>query len=100
MGASDRETWWRERGERELRALLYEWDPVGVAEEPDWPGDEYDDFVAPLRERLERGATAGELAIFLEQQVSDHVGLQPDADREERFAARLVAWHAGQAPGA
>jgi hypothetical protein len=92
MEPSDRDTWWRERGERELRALLYEWDPVGVAAEPDWPGDEYDDFVAPLRERLQRGAAAGELAVFLEEQVTQHIGLQPDAEREERFAARLVEW--------
>jgi hypothetical protein len=98
MGANDRDTWWRERGERELRALLYEWDPVGVAPEPDWPGDEYDDFVAPLREKLERGATAGELAVFLEQQVKDHIGLEAEADREERFAARLFDWHARSAP--
>jgi hypothetical protein len=99
MGASDRDTWWRERGERELRALLYQWDPVGVAQEPDWPGDEYDDFVVPLREKLDSGATAGELAVFLEQEVRDHVGLEPDPDREERFAARLVDWHAARASG-
>jgi hypothetical protein len=98
MGDSDRDTWWSERGERELRALLYEWDPVGVAAEPDWPGDEYDDFVAPLRERLEAGAPAGELAVFLERQVTDHIGLDADPDREERFAARLVDWWSG-APG-
>jgi hypothetical protein len=98
MGANDRDTWWRERGERELRMLLYEWDPVGVAPEPDWPGDEYDDFVAPLREKLERGVTAGELAVFLEQQVQEHIGLEVDVDREEGFAARLVEWHARSAP--
>jgi hypothetical protein len=95
MGTVDRDIWWRERGEDELRALLYEWDPVGVAQEPDWPGDEYDDFVAPLHQKLLGGASAGELAIFLDEQVREHIGLEPDADREERFAARLVDWWAG-----
>lgn len=92
MAAADVDTWWNDRGEAELRSLLYEWDPVGVSNEPDWPDDEYDELLAPLRERLAGGATAGEIAIFLERHVAEHIGLQPDADREERFAERLVAW--------
>lgn len=92
MAATQGDRWWRERGEGELRALLYEWDPIGVSAEPDWPGDEYDDLVEPLRERLAAGATAGELSIFLERHVTEHIGLDADADREERCAARLVEW--------
>ena len=92
MGATQRDTWWRESGADELRELLYEWDPIGVAEEPEWPGDEYDGLLEPLRDRLAAGATAGELAIFLERHVTEHIGLEADADREERFAARLVDW--------
>ncbi len=92
MGATQPDSWWRERGADELRALLYEWDPVGVSEEPDWPRDEYDDLLEPLRERLAAGASAGELAVFLERHVREHIGLDPDADREERFADRLVGW--------
>ena len=94
MAATQPDNWWRERGEGELRVLLYEWDPVGVSHEPDWPADEYDELLEPLRERLARGATAGELAIFLEAHVREHIGLEPDVDREERFAERLVAWWA------
>jgi hypothetical protein len=92
MGATQPDNWWRERGVDELRDLLYEWDPIGVAGEPDWPGDEYDELIEPLRARLEAGAPAGELAVFLEQHVTEHIGLEPDPDREERLAARLVEW--------
>jgi hypothetical protein len=92
MGATRADNWWRERGVEELRGLLYEWDPIGVAQEPDWPGDEYDELIEPLRARLEAGAPAGELAVFLERHVTEHIGLEPDPDREERFAARLVDW--------
>jgi hypothetical protein len=95
MAATQGDSWWRERGESELRTLLYEWDPIGVSAEPDWPGDEYDELVEPLRARLAAGATAGELAIFLEQHVTEHIGLDADPDREERFAGRLVEWWAG-----
>ena len=96
MAATHRDSWWREHGEAELRALLYEWDPIGVSAEPEWPEDEYDELLEPLRERLSAGASAGELAVFLERWVADHIGLTPDADREERFAERLHAWWAGR----
>jgi hypothetical protein len=92
MGATQPDNWWRDRGADELRALLHEWDPIGVSAEPDWPADEYDELIDPLRERLAAGAPAGELAVFLERHVSEHIGLDPDVDREERFAARLVEW--------
>lgn len=92
MTAARPDSWWRERGERELRTLLFEWDPIGVSNEPDWPADEYDDLVVPLREQLSAGANAGELAVFLERWVADHIALPPDVDREERFAERLVGW--------
>lgn len=95
MAATEGDSWWGERGQAELRALLNEWDPIGVGAEPDWPGDEYDDLVEPLRARLAAGASAGELSIFLEQYVIEHIGGASDADREERFAARLVEWWAG-----
>lgn len=92
MVATRSDSWWNNRGESELRSLLHEWDPIGVSKEPDWPADEYDDLIEPLRARLAAGTTAGELAVFLERHVADHLGLDPDADREERFAERLVAW--------
>jgi hypothetical protein len=94
MAATQGDSWWRERGESELRGLLNEWDPIGVSDEPEWPDDEYDGLIDPLRERLAAGATAGELSIFLEQHITEHMDLPADADREERFATRLVEWWA------
>ena len=101
MTVDGRDAWWAERGSEELRALLNEWDPIGVMAEPDWPPNEYDELIAPLRERLDAGATAGELEVFLEAHVRDHIGLEPDVDRESRLATRLVEWYAaggGQPP--
>ena len=96
MGGTDRDIWWRERGEAGLRELIFDWDPIGVSAEPDWPRDEYDELIDPLHERLASGASAGELAVLLERYVTAHVGLEADADREERFAARLVEWWAAE----
>jgi hypothetical protein len=91
---AETDDWWRERGFDELRALLNEWDPIGVMGEPDWPRDEYEALVEPLRERLDGGTTAGELSIFLEGSVRDFIGVEPDVDRESRLASTLVEWYA------
>lgn len=96
MAGDDR--WWRERGEPELRRLLLSWDPIGVAGEPAWPEDEYDAFLEPLAERLRRGAGEDELTGFLEAAVREHVGLEPDREREAALAHRLVDWFARARP--
>jgi hypothetical protein len=101
MTVEGTDAWWRERGYDELRALLNEWDPIRVMDEPDWPPNEYDALIDPLRERLDAGTTVGELEIYLEQHVREYIGLEPDVDRESRLAARLVDWYAaGRGPAA
>lgn len=91
---ADRDRWWREQGERELRDLLLRWDPIGVAREPDWPQDEYDSFLEPLAARLRAGASERDIAAFLEDAVHEQLGLEPDRRREGHLAHELVAWYA------
>jgi hypothetical protein len=79
--------------DRELRELLLRWDPIGVADEPDWPEDEYDAFLAPVTERLRAGASEEELTSFLETAVRDHLGLEPNHEREAALARDLLAWY-------
>ena len=76
----------------ELRELLLRWDPIGVVREPDWPQDEYDAFIEPIRERLRQGAGEAELTGFLEGAVREHLGLEPDREREAALARELVQW--------
>jgi hypothetical protein len=90
---ADHDRWWRERGERELRELLLGWDPIGVAGEPGWPPDEYDAFLEPLANRLRDGVSEDELTTFLEGAVREHVGLEPDREREAGLARELVGWY-------
>jgi hypothetical protein len=91
VGGDDR--WWREHGERGLRGLLLEWDPIGVSQEPGWPSDEYDAFIEPLADRLRGGASEEDLSAFLEDAVRDHLGLEPDPEREENLARSLKGWY-------
>lgn len=59
-----------------LRELLNGWDPIGVIEDGT-PDDEYDCLIAPILDRLERGAEPPELAAFLRVELEDHFGLDP-----------------------
>jgi hypothetical protein len=54
------------------------------------PRDEYDCIVDRLLGLLSRNAGKGEVAAFLEREVSEHFGTAaPDASQ---FAAKAVAW--------
>jgi hypothetical protein len=79
----------RQRG-RELRALLNEWDPIGVG--PDGPKDEYDCLLWPIMRKLENNTRPGELAAFLKAELEQHFGIRDDAARTAAFASRACNW--------
>ena len=79
----------RQRG-RELRALLVEWDPIGVG--PDGPRDEYDCLLWPVMRKLEAAASPEELMAFLAAELEDHFGAPGDAEGIAKFVARARSW--------
>jgi hypothetical protein len=84
--------WWRRSGERELRELLNEWDPLGVLrDDPEWPRDEYDAYLAPLFTTLREGGDVAEVRDTLSRALAN-MGLAPAAHREDILADRIVAW--------
>ncbi|MGY3201339.1 hypothetical protein [Streptomyces sp. TE5632] len=80
---------WTLSTESDLRHLLNEWDPVGVA---DLVQDEYDCMLGPLLQRLRGGASQTEIGEFLRRELEDHFGLDPLGLRPEAMAARVTAW--------
>lgn len=90
---------WGTSTENDLRHLLNEWDPIGVADDVQ---DEYDCMLAPLLGRLHSGASQAELGEFLRHELEDHFGLDSLGLRPDAMAARVIAWwtRAGQADGA
>ena len=79
-----------------LRHLLNEWDPIGVA---DVVSDEYDCLIAPLLSKLSAGGGRSQISEFLWYELEDHFGLDPDRHDPDRhdvdaLANRLVAWWA------
>ncbi|MFF9212940.1 MULTISPECIES: hypothetical protein [unclassified Streptomyces] len=75
--------------ENDLRHLLNEWDPIGVADDVQ---DEYDCMLAPLLQRLRGRANQTEIGDFLRHELEDHFGLDPLVSQPEAMAARVIAW--------
>jgi len=54
--------------------LMSEWDPIGVSDEP-MASDEYDGYIGPLLEMLERGPSAPEIVDYLRWVEVERMGL-------------------------
>lgn len=83
--------WWRSDGFGRLQGLLNEkWDPIGSA-----PDDEYDEVVLQLGRKVREGASAAEVAAYLDSAEAALIGVsQVEKNRE---AARLVkAWYSSE----
>ncbi|MFF0112419.1 hypothetical protein [Streptomyces prasinus] len=80
---------WSTSTENDLRHLLNEWDPLGVADDVQ---DEYDCMLVPLLQRLRAGADRTGIGGFLRHELKDHFGLDAPGLRPEAMAARVIAW--------
>jgi hypothetical protein len=76
----------------ELRGLLNEWDPIGVTTTPEGPRDEYDCLAGPMMRMLETGASHGQIADFLRQEMAEHFGLSSEPDGVGAVARRIRRW--------
>jgi hypothetical protein len=80
---------------REIRALLMEWDAIGVADVPE-AADEYDCMIGPLHGHLQRGADARSLRDWIARERVDHFGLIPNTGADSALADALVEWWAAR----
>ena len=81
--------------QRQLRGLLMEWDPIGVAGVSE-AADEYDCMISPLLHRLHDGVAEHEIRDWIVGEVQGHFEMQSDGDREGRLAARIKQWWCGR----
>jgi hypothetical protein len=90
--------WWSDRGLRELRILAIEhWDPINVYDDPA-NADAYDAYLQRVGRMLKRGKGAAEIAHYLGQVRTKAFARSEDEEGDERFAERVVAWYAVEAP--
>lgn len=78
----------------QLQALVNEWDPIGVMDDPDWPRDEYDCLVGSLMRHLESGSSPSDIADFLRRDIEEHFGLDPKHIKFSQFSKRMSSWYA------
>ncbi|MDO9472453.1 MAG: hypothetical protein Q7J28_05305 [Caulobacter sp.] len=72
-----------------VHAILWiEWDPIGVSGIA--PDDEYDNYVMPVIERIERGETIDEIAAYLDWLASDYMGLSNGNQEHSVIVARKL----------
>ena len=71
------------------RALLTEWDPIGVREYPE-AHDEYDSYVSTIYKMLISRKPRHEVFDYLWWLETEHMGLTGDRQATERFADRLM----------
>lgn len=92
MDTAEYERWWRDRGARELRELLYEeWDPIGVKHLAEDSADEYEAYAGQLARRLRAGASEEEIAALL---ASFRVDMGLDAGEPPlEMARRVKEWY-------
>jgi hypothetical protein len=81
---------WTRCRQRNLRYLLNEWDPIGLAE---IAPDEYGCLIGPLCAPTEWSGRP-EISTFLRYELEDHFGLDPERCDVGASADRLVAWWA------
>lgn len=80
-----------ERVMRDVRALLMEWDALGVADEPA-AADEYDCLIGPVVGHLRAGADAASLRDWIARERASHFGLGADAGADRALADALLSW--------
>lgn len=79
----------------QLRGLWCEWDPIGVLDDPNWPRDEYDDYLQPTLKLLRSGANVGAIARYLNSVVGESLALGETGVMSANpivFAVQLRDW--------
>jgi hypothetical protein len=76
----------------QLRALLNEWDPIGVGPDDGGPKDEYD-CLLPMIGWLRGGMSQPELADRLRDELKGHFGIDATPSNPEAFADRAFDWY-------
>ncbi len=78
--------------------LVFDWDPIGVMDDPDWPRDEYDSYIGHVYVMLARKESVESISrhlCFIEEKVMG-LGALP-ASARLNVAVKLKAIDIGSA---
>ncbi|WP_144138121.1 hypothetical protein [Paraburkholderia sp. BCC1884] len=71
--------------------LYYVWDPIGVATSPA-ARDEYQGYLPTVFTMLQEGMDASPIAAYLDDVVTDRMGLDANPEHSKRVAELLLGW--------
>lgn len=75
LSPGEHHRWWKDRGGRELRQLLYwRWDPIGVSDAFPVTLDEYDSYTGALARLLHVGGDTAAVSAYLETIERERMG--------------------------
>ena len=84
----------------QLRELWCAWDPLGVLHDPDWPRSEYDDYLDPTLDLLDRGGSEQDLEEYLRAATEFTMGLEAGVATTKMFASMVISWYDAEWRGA
>ena len=73
-----------------LSKILCEWDPIGVMDDPDWPRDEYDNYIPAITLQLDKNADDNELAKLLNKITNEYMCISTSEDNNILTAKKLI----------
>lgn len=87
--------WIRERGEQELREILFwRWDPIGVSDAFPITRDEYDSYVLMLIGSLREGSKVEQIvSLLLGFEGKEMGGPYSTPEKLEQVAELIVQWY-------
>jgi hypothetical protein len=71
------------------RLLWFEWDPIGINRESDWPDNEYDSFAKHVHKMLLAGRDCYAISEYLEHTALKTIGVSRSVNHEV-VAARAL----------
>lgn len=74
-----------------MRRELWNWDLIGIGDDPSAPSDEYDCLIPDLWNAVHATEPMSERVSCLAAHVEDHFGLTPDIAQIEALVARSTA---------
>ena len=87
---TSREEQARDIQQRIREVLLHDWDPIGIAKEPDL-NDEYDAYIGGVYRLLASGATLHTVAEHMARIESEQMGFGTSPDKLVPLAEKLCA---------
>lgn len=75
-----------------LRNYWIAYDPIGVMDDPEWPRDEYDNYLTDTLSLLQQTASKDDILIYLKN-ASEHMGIEFEIGPATKLVDEIMVWY-------